>query len=81
MELATNKIVAVGVGVAVPLGVLLLLAIAWALWERSKRVKERKRPTEIDGTDARIYDSKYETKEQISGGELDGQGPPPQELQ
>lgn len=31
---------AVGAGVGVPLGVIALSAIAWALWERSKRKKE-----------------------------------------
>ncbi|RDW68853.1 uncharacterized protein DSM5745_08613 [Aspergillus mulundensis] len=30
--------VAIGVGIGVPLGVMVLTAVAWALWERRKRV-------------------------------------------
>ncbi|KAJ5815408.1 hypothetical protein N7474_007185 [Penicillium riverlandense] len=33
----SSKEIAIGVGVAVPLGVITLLSIAWALWERRKR--------------------------------------------
>jgi hypothetical protein len=64
------------VGVGVPLGVALLLAVTWALWERSKKSKgvtQYAGPAEIDGSGMQYSnDSKNGVKQQGYGSELGG---------
>jgi hypothetical protein len=74
---SSNHTLAVGLGVGVPLGVALLLVVAWAFWERSKRAQSSRQyagPADIDGSGLQYSDElKNGTKQQSFGGELDGQ--------
>jgi hypothetical protein len=77
---SNNHSLVVGVGVGIPLAVALITAIAWALWERSKRLKAVGKsaagPAEVYSSGLGCYDAKNGTKEPIVGGELDGQRQP-----
>jgi hypothetical protein len=80
---SNNHSLAVGVGVGIPLAVALVSAIAWALWERSKRLKGVGKPApypaEVASSGLEYYSVKNGTKEPIIRSELDGQRQPTHE--
>jgi hypothetical protein len=71
-----TSVTAVGAGVAIPLGVLLLLALVWGFWERRKRTMMNTRVIGQDYSTVVVTENKYDIPQEAPSAVVRSKLPP-----